>query len=115
MPPEKDFDCLAPNCPVGVLKEAVDNAEKFNREYRLEVRATLQGIAESTSKMATYLAEQAALKDRVTAHDTEINELFRTLRENIIPEMGRKVSRREMVSSILAIVAIGGFILAIIK
>lgn len=119
MTPPKHQDtkipCESSFCLVPALKESIDRAEGFNQEYRIGVKETLEGIKNSTDKMATFLEKQAALKDRVDGHDVDINKIFDILRVEVIPILGKKVSRGEVISYALAAIAISSLIVTLVK
>lgn len=116
MPPEKQtIPCESSYCLVPALKESIEKAEKFNQDYRKDVKLTLEGIQTNTGQIATYLANQDALKNRVDAHDEQLDKLYDINRLEVMPLLNKKVSRSEMISYVVAAVAISGLLIKLIK
>jgi len=92
MPPDKQpISCGESSyCLVPALKESIEKAERFNQEYRRDVKSTLEGIQTNTGQIATYLANQEALKETV-------GEMKESL-GNAWIEIRTKPSRKELVS-----------------
>lgn len=108
MPPSKEPpSCLAPNCPVGVVKESVDKAEQFNQEYRLRVEEKLNDIGNNTGKIIEYIAKQEELNKRVDKHETSLEKLW--------TEVRARPSRKELLFTASAMVAILGLLITFVK
>jgi len=104
---ESNIPCESSYCLVPALKESMDKAERFNQEYRKDVKETLEGIKENTGEIKVYLARQEALKDRVDEHHESL--------ENLWKEVRMRPSRKELLLTAATMVAILGFLITFTK
>lgn len=111
MPPQKQQDvnipCESSYCLVPALKESIEKAERFNQEYRTDVKGTLTGIEENTGKIAVYLAKQEALRKRVDEDHESLKKVWEEVRA--------RPSRKELLLTAATMVAILGFLITFVE